>query len=612
MKIKYLALLAVLLFALSSASAYNSAHTHLVGVTKSGEEMKGVVASLTVEVHNGSGRVFVETNPLTQIDTQASARLAKEVACEVLNINCSNYDFFYIVNSDYEIVGGPSAGAAMAAATIAALQGVNISKDVLITGTINPAGSIGPVGGILSKAEAAYSIGAKVLLIPKGESIYYNETTGEKINITYLAEKNWGLKVVEVDNIYQAYEYLTGYKIKLQKVSSSDIASSEYTEVMKYLSESFSDYANKSLKNAEGKFNSTELSSNFSDTVKELLSQSKENLENAKDSYKKGEFYSSSSFSVRSLIYSNYANYLIGYDESGRNKTYVLSKINNTNKTISNFEVMFLTKRKIDDYRDIEVYSVVIDRIRESEDLLKDAKEAYDSGDMDRALYLTSFAEVRKNTAYSWLLLVSKFKGNLSLEFDLNNLKDISKERIQEAKTLIVYASTVANNQVLLSAEEHLNNALDAYNNQRYVFALFEASKARAEASLAMEARGLTNETIQPEIDELENRAMVSIKLAEDKGLLPILALSYLEFGKTLAKKDPVQALVFFSYSREMSQISKDLFDATVGHKEKVISDVSIEKVENPYVNETLSKVYLIFVGALCGILVAFYLENRK
>ena len=73
----------------------NNATTKILGVmtTEQGEE--GISADLFVNVVRGTGKVFISTIPLTQIDTQASARLAKEVACDTLNINCNNYDFYY-------------------------------------------------------------------------------------------------------------------------------------------------------------------------------------------------------------------------------------------------------------------------------------------------------------------------------------------------------------------------------------------------------------------------------------------------------------------------------------------------------------------------------------
>ena len=65
-----------------------------------------------------------------------------------------------------------------------------------------------------------------------------------------------------------------------------------------------------------------------------------------------------------------------------------------------------------------------------------------------------------------------------------------------------------------------------------------------------MEVRAITNETVQDKIVELEDEARLAIKKAEEKGLIPILALSYLEFGKTLRHDEPIQTLIYFIYCR--------------------------------------------------------------
>jgi len=612
MKFKHLIFLLVLFLVLRGVSAYNVSHIRIVGVSELNGEFKGVTANLTVEIHNGTGRVFVETKPLTQVDTQASARLAKEVACDTINANCSKYDFFYIISSDYEMIGGPSAGAAMTAATIAALQGVEIKKDVFITGTINPSGSIGSVGSILKKAEAAYINGAKEYIIPKGQSMILDEATGEKVNITKLAKKNWNLSIIEVYDISQAYKYLTGYQIKIQKVTNADIASEKYTQIMKSLSESLYKYANRSYGEALGIFNS---SMQYSTDIEDVLSQSDSYLSQASESFENNEFYSSSSFSVRSLINSNYAAYLIGYYSNNKNNSYIESKLNKVNQSIITFETLFLTNRKIDSYNDIEIYSVVIDRIREAESILDSARSAYLDGDYNRALYLTAFAEVRKNTAYNWLLMLSKFNDGLALNLNLSNVKTISQERIQESKTYIIYASMVANNQILDGAKSHLKSAIDAFNEGKYTFALFEASKARAEANLAMEARAVTNDTVQSKINELEDSAMRAIKKYEERGTLPILALSYLEFGKTLRYTNPLQSLVYLSYSKEMTQISKDLTEATLGNNVHIQKEVKIEKFYYKgywFESGLIKTIYLLSTGALFGVLAALYKVSKR
>jgi uncharacterized protein len=69
------------------------------------------------------------------------------------------------------MVGGPSAGAAITIATIAALENKSINEKVMITGSVDSDGKIGRVSSISAKAEAAKQINVTTMLVPYGQSI---------------------------------------------------------------------------------------------------------------------------------------------------------------------------------------------------------------------------------------------------------------------------------------------------------------------------------------------------------------------------------------------------------------------------------------------------------
>jgi len=186
------------------------------------EEGNGVATNLTVESKPGTGRVLVDVNQLFfWVDTQDSIRTAQRVAQNVTKINLTNVDLVYAIETDASLIGGPSAGAALTIATVAAIEKKNINSSVMITGTINYDGSIGAVGEVLAKAKAAKGIGAKLFLVPEGQSVqtYYTpeenckhfgpmtycttEYKVEKINITKDAE----IETREVSSIQEALKY---------------------------------------------------------------------------------------------------------------------------------------------------------------------------------------------------------------------------------------------------------------------------------------------------------------------------------------------------------------------------------------------------------------------
>ena len=158
---------------------YSTARTLLPAVDNEGN---GVVTPLDVEIKTGTGRTLTNIDRLLfWVDTQQSIQIARNVAESMTNISTKNYDIIYAIEAgNATIVGGPSAGAALTLTTIAALQNKTVRSDVMITGTINPDGTIGRVGGVLEKASAAKDVGATIFLVPRGEGTEVKVTPEEK------------------------------------------------------------------------------------------------------------------------------------------------------------------------------------------------------------------------------------------------------------------------------------------------------------------------------------------------------------------------------------------------------------------------------------------------
>jgi len=139
-------------------------------------EGNGVVTNLKVDIMPGEGRVLVNINQLLfWVDTQYSIQSAKIVAQNVTGMDLSGLDIVYTIETNASVIEGPSAGAALTVATVAALENKTINESVMITGTISRGGLVGPVGGIVTKATAAKDIGAELFIVPGGQAVivYY-------------------------------------------------------------------------------------------------------------------------------------------------------------------------------------------------------------------------------------------------------------------------------------------------------------------------------------------------------------------------------------------------------------------------------------------------------
>ena len=188
-------------------------------------EYVGVVLKAEVEIRRGEGRILVNTEPRIGIDLQSSLRAAVQVAESLTGRSIKSYDLIVTVKGkeEVEVVDGPSAGAALTAAIIAALEGKKLRSDVYVTGTINPDGSIGAVGGVAEKAIAAAESGAKIFLVPQGQAVIYVPVE-RKTNIggfevitydyeaislqEYLASKGFNVQVIEVSYITEVLAYI--------------------------------------------------------------------------------------------------------------------------------------------------------------------------------------------------------------------------------------------------------------------------------------------------------------------------------------------------------------------------------------------------------------------
>lgn len=187
---------------------------------------EGVLGTATVELRNGEGRLLVSANPFVEPDTQDSIKVARDAVENFLGVSLDKSDIIvsFAVGPDTNftrIVGGPSAGSALAVAILAAVQGKSVNRSVAFTGTIREDGSIGPVAGILEKAEAAGKAGMKAFLVPPGQrniTSYERRTIQESRGrftiqrIRYYPRtisldeytRQWNMSTFEVQNILDA------------------------------------------------------------------------------------------------------------------------------------------------------------------------------------------------------------------------------------------------------------------------------------------------------------------------------------------------------------------------------------------------------------------------
>lgn len=165
---------------------------------------------LTIRVDpSSSGHLqlgFFETRP-SAIGPQfrATGWMAGVVAATVLGRNLHAYRISYAYEEGVE---GPSAGALTTAALLALMRGQAIAGDAAMTGTVNPDGTVGPVGGIAQKIAGAHPK-TKRFGIPRGARMAVNVCTGKRDDLVELGRAR-KIEVVEIGDVREAYQLLTG------------------------------------------------------------------------------------------------------------------------------------------------------------------------------------------------------------------------------------------------------------------------------------------------------------------------------------------------------------------------------------------------------------------
>lgn len=117
------------------------------------------------------------------------------------------------VDLDFTVTGpidGPSAGGILTVGLIAAFQGASLAPGVTMTGTITADGSIGAVGSVPTKLEAAARAGYSTVVVP---AALMTDDFNDGDDLTAIAE-GLDIAIVPVRTIGEAYAAMTGLPIE--------------------------------------------------------------------------------------------------------------------------------------------------------------------------------------------------------------------------------------------------------------------------------------------------------------------------------------------------------------------------------------------------------------
>ncbi|HII29849.1 hypothetical protein AUJ69_02170 [Candidatus Woesearchaeota archaeon CG1_02_47_18] len=545
----------LLFLVLIQTCAAQQAHMRLLAVTQTDEGYEGNTADLYLRIEQGSGRVFIDTFPLTKIDTQISTRFAKEIACRYIGFDCEAYDFFYTINAQSAIIGGPSAGSAVAALTIAVLKGLPVDESATVTGTINSGGLIGPVGGLKHKIDAAAASGIRRVMIPTDEVL----VTETEFNTSLMPEgplgydnrsvnmveygRMKGVEVMPVSELRDVIKGLSDYDIPTE--TSLITIDDGYSSIMRFLA---SDLCNRSrLLEEEAMSSMPRIPPNSSlDRVMLDLENAGLNLTlKGAEAFENGSYYSSASYCFGANIKFHYLRLIaenISLDQLQGMSDSLAATIEEFSASLPEYNTI----------TGLQTFGVVKERILDAKEYINITRGYIDRNLTALAAYNLVYATERFYSARSW----SAFFGMSGREFkmDAASLKKSCLNKLSEAEERFQYVR-IFFPTALGDTRKEIDYAYKDMGNGDYELCLFKASKAKAEADVVLSVLGI-QETQLPIVLERKLNVTKRIIVRESKnGVFPIIGYSYYEYASSLKRDDVFSALLYAEYALELSNM---------------------------------------------------------
>lgn len=569
---KQLIILLITLILINTTTAIEG-NMALLTVAETDNDTIGGIANLHLEIKPGTGRVFIDTFPYTKTDTQISTRYAKKVACDFLDEDCTNKDFFYTIKAKSNIVGGPSASGAMTVLTIALLEGIQPKQDIVMTGTINSGGIIGPVAGIKEKTEAAKNNGFKKALIPKRSILKTNVTNNtaknssiinRSVNITYVDDfKVQGIEIVKINTLPQALKEFLG---KEYPQNDEEITIPEdYQKIMGKISEKLCKRYEDILKEIPDKLRKEN---------EQLINATNTTIENAVNASAKNDYYSAASFcftanrDVRTLQMQNLTN---------QSKRLIIADLRNRAAYLDNTT----KQRPLRTISELETYMIVKDRLDEVKEILqKNESQIFNE---------LGYASERFYSAIAW----SSFYEYESPKVKIDNqyLEEACLSKIAEVEERKSYLEIMysTNNQ----QDEDISKLKTMHKQEEYAYCLYKASKLKADINAIISTFSITNEKID---DLVEDKLRIARQQINKQETFPVLGYSYYNYATSLRETDPTLSLIFSEYALELGNL-KMYFP---------------KETQAQFNMPTLAAWQYLIIGIIIGIMIANLIKLQK
>jgi uncharacterized protein len=518
----------------------------------------GVHATVEATVlGNGQGRVFVSTKPLALTDMQGSARLAAQVAASTLGLDWRKQDYMVSFTSDSPVIGGPSAGAVMTLALIVALHNLVepgspwvVDSKVAATGTINPDGTIGPVGGVPAKAEGAKAAGIETFLYPAGLDVATTVTQGrfglQQVQVDMRIHcRDLGIQCRSAARIEELVAAAAHVDLRLP-----DIQVPGTVDYARILAPSVKEQVDQLARRLDA-FEPQGLSGNDQALVDAERGAAADHLEAARKALREDHYYLAATESFQGSINMGRAENYTAYVRAPRREAVIEAALASCESaTTSALAVSNTTART---YSDLYAVGAAQQRAHEAANLLQQARASYRNAltlnDWLSSLATSVFCAERAATVHWWAGLSDRFGGT-----PWPQPAATAEQAASDAADLVAYAQAVTAgtaSSALQRAQTKLAAAREAQASQRFPAAVVLATEAASAASVAMQS---VAGRIAPDVLEAAQQgAARAIDQARSRGIEPILSVSLVELAQ--ARTDPAESLEAYWTARSLALV---------------------------------------------------------
>lgn len=438
----------ILSFAFAAFSSLGAYTTMIHAPAVLSGNYSGTLTVISLNITHGDGVVQVTGPQTVGESTLISAQIAAKYVSGYLSMNESQYNFTYKIN-DSSNVSGPSAGLAFSLLAYSGFKKTQLYNNFTVTGTINSNGTIGEVGGVYDKLQAAKLNGIRYALIPqvKGDAA--------EALVYYITQQSFNIPAMQVSNLSQALQYINASSIN--KITPIAYPKRSYNMTVPNASVTCS-ACNASyfrlLSNYTFGFTANEINlagKNFAGAKATILND----LNSYKMLSNKGYLYAGANFAfldgIDSFVLANSNNF---------NKTSAQNLLNNVSGYCSSLLPPQLT--------DLNYEYVIGGELRQiwGGINIKDAfvlvNDSQSTDDIIRGVYLAASSYGWCNGANEMYNIASTAGGNpvdLSLKVKTQALNEINSAQ--------QYGSSI-----------YLEGALEAYNSSEYGAALYSAAYA--------------------------------------------------------------------------------------------------------------------------------------